>query len=407
MIPIPIANKLIFFQTAAYPSLRLVFVFFVHVLAGLAIIKLNYSKYGTRARIFYSDLESLQPGELQQVEINNDTKRTFVRQTIIVVLITIGVEVLDAKLLVRTFTSTILLDYFSTYVAKVIELIIYFQIHHKLYLLLRYSESINDNLRTSFISHKIVRPNIVEAYTQDHAKLCDLMNDIDDLHGWHIAHLWRCAITRFINSLGQIIIFYNSLYSLLENEVSPKIFVLLKLSNSLLYCIETAHNTTKQKGKWSDEEIKNAVTAEISNETSAREAAERFRVPGSTLGNHLKAIKMGDAPGPERSSCNMESGDQSKIRFLLHPLIKMNYWRKKVTEVKKQVAVKRKLEKDAKKDEICSKGRKLGASQLSKIADEDDTTNKKRQKKLDCGGNKETIEHNTTFIICLESFEEE
>ncbi|KAF2886481.1 hypothetical protein ILUMI_19692 [Ignelater luminosus] len=80
---------------------------------------------------------------------------------------------------------------------------------------------------------------------------------------------------------------------------------------------------------------------------------------------------------------------------------------KRVAEEKKQAAVKRKLEKDTKKDEMCSKGRKSGASQLSKIADKGDTTNKKRQNKLNCGENKKTIEHNTTCIICLESFEEE
>lgn len=186
-------------------------------------------------RIFYSNLGSLQSGEFQQYEINNETKSKFVKQTITVMLITVGAEVLDAKLLVYLFNSTILLDYFSTYVAKLIELIIYFQIDQKLYLLLKYSESINYNLRTSFISHKIIKPKVVETYIQNHAVLYDLMNEIGNIHRWQIQYLWRCTITRFLNSLSQIIIVSNSLHGTLF-----KIFVLVKLSYCLLYCVSSA-----------------------------------------------------------------------------------------------------------------------------------------------------------------------
>ncbi|KAF2885371.1 hypothetical protein ILUMI_20840 [Ignelater luminosus] len=103
---------------------------------------------------------------------------------------------------------------------------------------------------------------------------------------------------------------------------------------------------------------------------------------------------------------NVRRSEQSKVPTS-SPYKNELLERKRVAGKKKQAAVTRKLEKDAKKNEMGSKGRKSGASQLSKIADEGNKTNKKRQKKLDCGGNKETTGHDTTCIICLESFEEE
>ncbi|KAF2882931.1 hypothetical protein ILUMI_23236 [Ignelater luminosus] len=147
--------------------------------------------------------------------------------------------------------------------------------------------------------------------------------------------------------------------------------------------------------------------------------AEHFKEPepiaeGSALINgvfqqHFIVLTQADSkPGllSDTTSTEKRRSEQNEV-LTSSPYKNELLEKRRVAEERKQAAAKRKLEKDAKKDEMCSKGGKLGAYQLSKIADEGDKTNKKRQKKLDCGGNKETTEHNTTCIICLESLEEE
>ena len=81
--------------------------------------------------------------------------------------------------------------------------------------------------------------------------------------------------------------------------------------------------------------------------------------------------------------------------------------KKKLAEDKRQRAEKRKSERDLKTSQALNR-EKSGASNGSKQLNSDrPTTNRKRQKKLEFGGDNQTMEEDTKCIICRESFEEE
>ncbi|KAF2902401.1 hypothetical protein ILUMI_03783 [Ignelater luminosus] len=124
--------------------------------------------------------------------------------------------------------------------------------------------------------------------------------------------------------------------------------------------IETVHNTVKQKGKWSEEEMKHAVNAVTTNKMSA---AERYQVPRSTLGDRLKGIKKGKAVDltPQMASSSKVKFQRRKQRSEQNEVLTSSPYKNelpekmRVVEEKKQSAAKRKLEKDTKIDEMCKR----------------------------------------------------
>lgn len=55
-----------------------------------------------------------------------------------------------------------------------------------------------------------------------------------------------------------------------------------------------ADTDKKRRGKWTEESMKMAIDVVITQKMTARQAAESFSVPRSTLGDRLREIRLGN-----------------------------------------------------------------------------------------------------------------